>query len=221
MELDPQFHSVRSSPPFFWLRIYIPYLSESGRSTYYNIKKSVRPFFLYLYGILFFFAWGLASYRSSPFFTTFFLYPHSARDHKGTPPFGMSPDLIRASYGFDPGSGNLSADETKTTSRKRWTNTSGLTLCPWKTLSSYLIPSHKSKSHILSFWGREKTYDRFEFYGDGGLSSSFSYWKSSVSQPCFDFIFFVLRREALSLTNTWSSEKNPSPSITKPSFSWF
>lgn len=155
--------------------------------------------------MLFFFAWGLASYGSSGF-PFFFIHTLSIWSESWS--YSRLP-----SYGFYPGSGNLSGAETAWPLLEKDAPIPLALPYDLGQLSSYLFYPLTKATHTSSFWGRAPPL--WVLWG----SSSFSYWKSSVSL-FFSFIFFVLRREALSLTNTSSSENNPS-SITQPSFCWF
>lgn len=117
--------------------------------------------------MLFFFAWGLASYGSSGF-PFFFIHTLSIWSESWS--YSRLP-----SYGFYPGSGNLSGAETAWPLLEKDAPIPLALPYDLGQLSSYLFYPLTKATHTSSFWGRAPPL--WVLWG----SSSFSYWKSSVS----------------------------------------
>lgn len=126
--------------------------------------------------MLFFFAWGLASYGSSGF-PFFFIHTLSIWSESWS--YSRLP-----SYGFYPGSGNLSGAETAWPLLEKDAPIPLALPYDLGQLSSYLFYPLTKATHTSSFWGRAPPL--WVLWG----SSSFSYWKSSVS--LFYFLNFFL-----------------------------
>lgn len=150
--------------------------------------------------MLFFFAWGLATAVVAFLFPLSTLWPKT--DLKG-PPLALIRVLIFFQISlfwiFSRWRQSFWCRNCLTTSRKRWTNS----FLPYDLgpLSSSLSPK-KQVTHPHS----EEEPLRFECYGG---RPPFLIWNPLL----FSAFSFLLRREALSLTKTSSSEKNRSPRL--------